>query len=209
MRQKYIIHLAVLGCVLGVMVAVPLGCGSSDRSAEPDAIVERGKFPPPKHSEFPNDWYLESYRGELARLEGRRMPPLDASDWTNGTVTADDMRGKVLLIDFFTTWCGPCRVSMPHVNAIKDKYADRGVLVMGVVTGTKQESMEQVVKDWDIRFPVTRDPKLLAHNSWNVRFFPTYVVVDRHGVVRAIGLWRDHVEQVLDQVLAEGTGAQP
>ncbi len=136
------------------------------------------------------------------------MPPLKISGWVNGVVSADNMKGKAVLIDFYSSWCGPCKKAVPHINTVMDTYAARGVLVVGVCTSNeKQELMEQVVRDQNIRFPTARDPQLAAHDAWRISYYPTYAVVDRHGTVRAIGLWGERLEQVLDRILSEDVHA--
>jgi hypothetical protein len=64
--------------------------------------------------------------------------------------------------------------------------------------------MAQVVKEQGIEYPTARDPSLASERMWRVRYYPTYAIVDRKGIVRVIGLQPDHVEAVVKQLLAEG-----
>jgi hypothetical protein len=63
--------------------------------------------------------------------------------------------------------------------------------------------MDQTVKDRGIKYPTARDPQLESQKAWHVHYYPTYAVVDRKGIVRAIGLQPDHVEEVVKKLLAE------
>jgi thiol-disulfide isomerase/thioredoxin len=163
---------------------------------------------PARAAEFPKDWTWDDddkQRSEHAALEGKPMPPLQLSGWMNGEVKPQDMKDKVLIVDFFATWCGPCMAAIPHNNEMMNKYKDKGVVVIGVCTNRRgQEKMEQVVKEKGIQYPTAKDPDLASEKAWHVFYYPTYAVVDRKGVVRAIGLQPEYVEKVVEKVLGEG-----
>jgi thiol-disulfide isomerase/thioredoxin len=72
--------------------------------------------------EFPEEWFSKTNRNVEAQMEGKPMPPLEVSGWMNGVVSADDMKGKVVVIDFYATWCAPCMGTIPHTNALMAKY---------------------------------------------------------------------------------------
>ena len=77
--------------------------------------------------EFPDAWTWDDkpeYRAGHAALEGKPMQPLSVTDWINGGVTAADVKGKVIVVDFYATWCGPCMRAIPHNNEMLKKYAD-------------------------------------------------------------------------------------
>lgn len=157
--------------------------------------------------EFPDDWTWDDDPGARkshAELEGKPMPKLDVSDWVNGEVKPADMKGKVVIVDFYATWCGPCMNAIPHNNQLLKKYKDKGLLIIGVCTSAQgQEQMEKVVKDRGIEYPTARDPDTKSEKVWHVQYYPTYALIDRKGVVRVIGLQPDHVETVVDKLLQE------
>ncbi len=135
------------------------------------------------------------------------MPALYLSEWINGQVKPEDMRGKVVIVDFYATWCGPCMAAIPHNNQLLKKYRSKGLVIVGVCTSSRgQDKMEQTVKDRGIQYPTARDPQLKSQKAWAVHYYPTYAVVDRKGIVRTIGLQPEHVEAVVTKLLAEAPG---
>jgi thiol-disulfide isomerase/thioredoxin len=157
--------------------------------------------------EFPDSWTWDKEpknRASHAALEGKSMPPLDLSEWINGEVKPADMKGKVVIVDFFATWCGPCMAAIPHNNELLQKYKDKGLIIVGVCTSKSgQEKMSAVAQDKGIQYPTARDAKLKSEKAWQVHYYPTYAVVDRKGIVRIVGLQPHNVEKVVKKLLAE------
>lgn len=157
--------------------------------------------------EFPDDWTWDDTPGQRAghaALEGKPMPALDLSEWMNGEVKAADMKGKVVIVDFYATWCGPCLAAIPHNNELLKKYKEKGLVIIGVCTSSRgQEKMAAVAKQRGIQYPIARDAKRKSEKAWRANYYPTYALVDRKGIVRVIGLKPENVEKVAKKLLAE------
>lgn len=157
--------------------------------------------------EFPDEWTWDEkpqQRATHAALEGKPMPPLILSQWINGQVKPTDMQGKVVLVDFYATWCGPCMKSIPHNNELLAKYKDKGLVVVGACTSSHgQESFAANAKEHGIQYPAACDVGEVSSKAWQANYYPTYALVDRKGIVRVIGLQPSHVEEVVSKLLAE------
>src|SRR5438552_15804355 len=113
------------------------------------------------------------------------MPALDLTGWMNGEVKSGDMKGKVLVVDFYATWCGPCMAAIPHNNELLKKYKDQGLVSVGVGTSKRgKEKMEQTVSARGIEYPTARDADSKSEKAWAVHYYPTYARVDRKRGVR-------------------------
>ena len=101
--------------------------------------------------EFPNEWYWDDdakLEAAHVAIEGKPMPALDLAGWVNGEVTPADMKGKVVVVDIYATWCGPCIRAIPHNNEMLKKYKDKGFVLISVCSSSNgQDKMEQLVKD--------------------------------------------------------------
>jgi len=157
--------------------------------------------------EFSDTWTWDDkpeYRADHAALEGKPMPAFHVNDWINGGITAADIKGKVVVVDLYATWCGPCMAAIPHNNELLKKYKDKGLVVIGVCTSSQgQNVFADNAREHGIQYPAARDPELKTEKAWAVRYYPTYVVIDRKGIVRAVGLQPQYVETVVQKLLAE------
>jgi thiol-disulfide isomerase/thioredoxin len=157
--------------------------------------------------EFPDSWTWDDKpenRAAHAALEGKPMPAFHVKDWINGGITTADIKGKVVVVDLYATWCGPCMEAIPHNNELLKKYKQQGLAIIGVCTSDSgQDIFAANARQHGIQYPAARDPELKTKEAWAVHYYPTYAVVDRKGIVRVVGLQPDRVEGVVKKLLAE------
>jgi peroxiredoxin len=95
-----------------------------------------------------------------------------------------DYRGQVLLINFWASWCGPCRQEMPLLENLYKRYNKLGFTIMGVNVDTDSTKANNYLRDISVTFPIVYDTTNAVSKSFNVNAMPTTVIVDRNGNMR-------------------------
>jgi len=100
------------------------------------------------------------------------------------TVRLSDFRGQVVIVDFWATWCGPCRMEIPHLKELVRKYGDKGFNVIGVsMDDAGAEVVRPFVRQLEISYPVLIGDAYTARRYGGVNALPTTFLIDRQGRV--------------------------
>jgi peroxiredoxin len=142
--------------------------------------------------------------GSAAPAPGAPAPPLVLPTLDGSTtVRLDELRGKVVLVNFWASWCEPCTREMPQFERWHEQYKDAGLVVLGVNTLYQNDraAVEQFLHDNNITYPIVVDEDGDTTHRWLVPQLPRSYVVDRDGTVRFVKIGefteRDFSEQVL------------
>jgi len=136
---------------------------------------------------------------------GSRLPAFSVTDLQGHPLSSSDFRSKVVLVDFWATWCQPCKKEMPGYQKLVDRYGSRGFVAVGLKFETMPDMEDplQFAKEIGVRYP-------LAVASDNLKDFggieglPTTMLYDRNGILRwkIVGFeYTDNVESVLKPLL--------
>lgn len=113
-----------------------------------------------------------------------------------------ELRGEVVMINFWASWCGPCRQEMPILSELYDKYKAMGFTVLGVNVEENSSAAKQLLQEVPVSFPVLFDNDSTVSRQYDVVAMPSTVLVDRDGKVRYLhkgykpGMENTYVEQV-------------
>ena len=111
-----------------------------------------------------------------------------------------EQRGQVVLVNFWASWCGPCRQEMPHLNKLYDKYKAAGFVMLGVNIDDSIDTATTAAQKWGVRFPVLFDADKAVSKRWDMGSMPATVLVDRDGKVRFLHRgYREGVEDTYEQ----------
>lgn len=104
------------------------------------------------------------------------------SDLQGNVARLADFRGNVLLLNFFATWCAPCREEMPSIEALYRAYQSQGFVVLGVSTDTNGEKvLPPFIKEYALTFPIVLDTNKEVSQQYRVRGIPATFLLDQHG----------------------------
>jgi len=99
-----------------------------------------------------------------------------------------EYRGRVVMINFWATWCGPCREEMPLLNRIQGQYRKAGLILLGVNIDGRTDAAQAMVKNLGISFPILFDTNKRVSRLYDVNAMPSTLLIDRDGKVRYIHL---------------------
>lgn len=113
-----------------------------------------------------------------------------------------EYRGDVVMLNFWASWCGPCRKEMPLLEKIQQKYARLGFQLIGMNVDEDTAAAERFLKDVPVSFPIALDNTGSVSKQYNVKAMPTTVMIDRNGTVRHIHYgYKDGDEKTYEKMI--------
>lgn len=104
----------------------------------------------------------------------------------NSKIRLSELQGKPVLIDFWATWCGPCKIEAPILSRVAERYKDRGLVVLGVNTGDRPGLAPLFAKSKQLSYPILFDATHDVADLYDVTALPTLVLVGKDGKVRSV-----------------------
>ncbi len=136
-------------------------------------------------------------------------PNAPAPDFTLKSLQGPNMRlaeqrGRVVLVNFWATWCGPCKQEMPHLNRLYDKYRSSGFVLMGVNVDEDPKTAAGTAGRFGLRFPVLFDADKSVSKLYDLQSMPATVLIDRDGKVRFLHRgYREGLEDAYERQIRE------
>lgn len=135
-----------------------------------------------------------------------KAPEFTLKSRSGKNLRLSEYRGQVVLINFWASWCGPCRQEMPLLEDLYKRYSKLGFTILGVNVDTDSTKANQYLRDITVTFPILYDTGNTVTKSYNVNAMPTTVIVDRSGNMRFLhqgykpGYEKEYKKQVVQLI---------
>jgi thiol-disulfide isomerase/thioredoxin len=126
--------------------------------------------------------------GKMTSWNGGPTPPLALRDLAGKEHKLADYKGKVVILNFWATWCDPCRDEMPAMQRLQDKLAGKPFVILAVDYGEGPPRIGEFLKKVPVRFTVLLDRDTSAATAWKVKVLPTTLVIDPEQKVRFVAV---------------------
>jgi peroxiredoxin len=141
---------------------------------------------------------------EVAALAAHVAPDFTLRSATGPAVRLQEQRGRVVMVNFWATWCGPCRQEMPHLNRLYGKYREAGFTLLGVNIDEDPERAVGLAARLGLQFPVLLDTDKKVSRLYDLSTMPSTVLIDRDGRLRHVHLgYREGVEATYERQVRE------
>ncbi len=154
-------------------------------------------------------WFAPSIAQAL--VPGDKPPPIGLPDQAGNSVDLSKLEGKVVLVDFWASWCGPCKQEMPVLEALHKKYESEGLVIVGVNIDNNDKKMNNFLKATPVTFRRVRDKKLQVVSRYEPSTMPSSYFIGRDGKIRHVhvGFRKNDagkLEARVKELLAESPG---
>lgn len=124
---------------------------------------------------------------EIGIQKGQLAPDFSLNDFKGDPVHLSDFKGKKVMINFWATWCPPCRVEMPHMQKFYEDNESKDVVIVGInltTTEGNSDSVQAFVENQQLTFPIVLDTEGSVMQTYQIVSYPTTYVLDSKGVIR-------------------------
>jgi len=136
---------------------------------------------------------------------GSIAPDISLPNEQGQIITLSSLKGKVVLLDFWASWCGPCRISNRSMVNLYNQYKEKGLEVYGVSIDVNKRAWTKAVQQDHVSWLQVIDNKAANGNeltqTWNLRYIPSTFLINREGKIVAAGLEHDELENWLKRML--------
>lgn len=135
-------------------------------------------------------------------------PELEGADAYGKKLRLSDYRGQVVVVDFWATWCGPCREMIPHNIALVERMKGKPFVLLGVSADSNADDLRQFLDRGNLPYPSIFDGRMgPIAAAWKIEYFPTIFVIDHKGVIRYKDLHGRDLDRAVERLVQETEAA--
>jgi peroxiredoxin len=176
--------------LMAILLALGVAWIALSRAPEQVAVAQNGRPPSPQAGFTAPDFTLDKLGG--------------------GTVSLSDLQGQAVLVNFWATWCPPCRAEMPAIQRVYDRYRDQGFTVLAVDLQESDSQVADFAAEMGLTFPILMDRDGSVFARYRVMGLPSTFFVDRDGVIQDVALGgpmtEAYIESQVTSLMATGGG---
>jgi len=114
----------------------------------------------------------------------QKAPDFSLISLNKNEIKLSNYRGKVIILDFWATWCPPCRAEIPFFIELYKQYKEQGLAIIGVATSDEKNKVEAFAKNYKINYPVVMGNEKIVEDYGGIRGLPTTFIIDKEGNIR-------------------------
>ncbi len=159
-----------------------------------------------KNTQSTNEFAVRSDLSAVPNIMDYAAPQLELTSLDGTQVSLEDLRGKVVLVNLWATWCPPCLQEMPTLNAFYEQYKDQNFVLIGINQEEPHNIVAPFVKDFGLTFPIWLDEGPLAQEAFKTVNLPSSYVIDREGRIRLMwigSISKTNLEQYVPKIILE------
>jgi peroxiredoxin len=140
----------------------------------------------------------------LAKIKVDSAPDFVLKSASGNNVRLSELKGRVVMLNFWATWCGPCTEEIPHLNKLHESFDPYDFELLGINLDEDQSKAIHLAKKLDVNFPVLFDEDKNVSRSFDIQAMPTTIIIDRSGKIRHVnrGFKKGYIERYHRQVQA-------
>jgi thiol-disulfide isomerase/thioredoxin len=212
------LKILIVGGVVGALVIGCSGSGDGTQTAQADEIAQPAAPEKPATTAAPtgheghNHGPGEHGTAPTGAQQFQQAPSFELASVAEGSIKLADMKGKVVLLDFWATWCGPCKAGIPHLNELYSEHKDDGFEIVGISVdrgGRGKTGIEEVrafIQKTAMDYPLAMADAQTVSAYGGIRSIPTAFLIDREGRLRKryVGMQQKSVfERDVKELLAD------
>lgn len=133
-------------------------------------------------------------------LIGSKAPDFSMTSLSGQQISLKDLKGQGVLVNFWATWCYPCREEMDDLRAAYEKYKDQGVVILGIDMKEGEDLVRKFTESYKITYPILIDADGKVSDAYNVFGIPSSYFIDRDGVIRDIVLGEMNEDSINNKI---------